>query len=111
MNFKALLAIILITLTTSVNLRRHKAEADVNYYINLDAENWIYGSNKDAYDKSRFVSIIKHSVSTECPKIRPYTVDGVECFQCPTAYPVFNLSTLKCERCPKENSLKDHACV
>lgn len=111
MIFKVLLTIIMITISSSVSLRQHKEGEDANFYVNLDADNWVYGNDKEAYDQSRFVSIIKHSNSIECPIRRPYTVDGTKCFQCTTEYPVFNLSTSKCERCPKQNTLKDHACV
>ena len=108
MSFKILSLCLILVAVSAMRLRGHK-EAN-NYFINLDADNWIYGEDQATYEKARFINIIKHSESAECPLSKPYTRDGAECFQCGTDYPVFNLATRECQRCPKENVIVDHAC-
>lgn len=50
-----------IICAVALGLRVHHNEDQPNWYVNLNAENWIYGSSQKEYEQDRFVSVIKHS--------------------------------------------------
>lgn len=66
------------------------------YYINDAVSNYIYGENGV---EKYFSMLTSSALAIKCPIDKPFTADGITCFQCTLDAPIFNFSTLKCENC------------
>ena len=70
--------------------------SDPRFYINDAVSNYIYGEQ----GVEKYFNMVTHpAVAIKCPLAKPFTADGITCFQCTVDAPIFNFSTLKCENC------------
>lgn len=102
--FKILLFTLLATLSFALHLETQR------YYNNIDVQNFIDGGHigKQEY----FASLTTQPNVLKCPFYKPFTADGVTCFQCEIDLPFFNLATKRCEICTTGiNGLVNHKCV
>jgi hypothetical protein len=99
--------LITIALLCCVCLNLHMAA--IKYYPNTKAENYIgVGlAGQSVY----FSQITKDPNVIKCPFHKPFTTDGLKCFQCPIETPLFNFQTQRCEICPGGlSTFANHAC-
>lgn len=78
------------------------------YYINSNVENYIEGGKQGQIN---YLNFFTSGNAVKCPFHKPFTRDGLFCFQCPIETPIFNFETLRCEICPTGvKGLKNHQC-
>ena len=81
----------------------------------VNANNWVYGEMTEEKYRTKIFEDSKKNNLTQCPADLPFVDESInECFACPDAKPLFNLTTRSCDpSCESKNLVfveEEHKC-